>query len=70
MNTPDAKTAANTLAPAPEAMPVQQLMDTMKPEPTMVIESSVGGFGTGSGASPSSNTSTSPAPVTTTAAPH
>ena len=69
MNTPDAKTAANTLAPAPESMPVQQLIDTMKPEPTMIIESSTGGFGTGSAAAPSSNSSGAPAPVTT-AAPH
>jgi pilus assembly protein CpaC len=32
MNTPDAKTAENTLAPAQESIPVEKLIDSMKPE--------------------------------------
>jgi pilus assembly protein CpaC len=68
MNTPDAKTEANTMAPAPASMPVQQLIDSMKPETPLVIDSATGNFGAGStsGAGAASNT---PAPVTT-AAPH
>ncbi len=49
MNTPDAKTAANTPAPASPTMPVEKLVDSMKPEKPLVIEDeSSGGFGTGS----------------------
>jgi pilus assembly protein CpaC len=65
MNTPDAKSAANTLAPAPKTMSVQQLMDTMKPETPLVIDSAGVGFGTSGGAAGSSTGSTAPAPVTT-----
>jgi pilus assembly protein CpaC len=68
MNTPDAKSTANTLAPAPPTMPVQQLIDSMKPETPLTIESSSGTFGAGSAAPPPSGANT-PAPVTTTA-PH
>jgi len=32
MNTPDAKTAENTLAPAPETISIEKLLDSMKPE--------------------------------------
>jgi pilus assembly protein CpaC len=32
MNTPDAKTAANTLTPAPTVIPVEKLIESMKPE--------------------------------------
>ena len=49
MNTPDAKTAANTQEPAPSTIPVEKLLDSMKPEAPLVIEGS-GGFGSGSGA--------------------
>jgi len=63
MNTPDAKTAASTLAPAPATMSVQQLMDAMKPETPLVIESGSIGFGTGGGGS-AATTNSSPAPVT------
>jgi pilus assembly protein CpaC len=68
MNTPDAKTSANTMAPAPPSMPVQQLIDSMRQETPLVIESSTGTFGASSVAAPTSGTNT-PAPVTTTA-PH
>jgi len=65
MNTPDAKTAANTLAPAPATMSVQQLMDTMKPETPLVIESGTVTFGTGGSSGAASQQSNTPAPVTT-----
>ena len=48
MNNPDAKTAANTPAPAPSTMPVEKLIDSMKPETPLEIEGSTGGFGTAS----------------------
>jgi pilus assembly protein CpaC len=66
MNTPDAKTATNTMAPAPASMPVQQLIDSMKPETPLVIESSSGTFGGGSSAG-AGTAPTTPAPVTTAA---
>ena len=65
MNTPDAKTAANTLAPAPAAVPVQQLIDSMKPETPLVIDSTTGTFGGGS--TGGTSTPNTPAPVTTAA---
>lgn len=46
MHTPDAKTAANTLAPAPPVIPVEKLIDSMKPEQPLVIPGATGGFGT------------------------
>jgi pilus assembly protein CpaC len=55
MNTPDAKTAANTPAPAPSTIPVEKLIDSMKPE-TPLVES--GGY---SAASSGSSTSAAPA---------
>jgi pilus assembly protein CpaC len=48
MNTPDAKTAANTQAPAPATIPVEKLIESMRPEAPLVIEDS-GGFGSQSG---------------------
>jgi pilus assembly protein CpaC len=59
MNTPDAKTAANTPAPAPAVIPVEKLVDSMKPESPLVVQGEGGSFG---GAS-SSATSTSAAPT-------
>jgi len=59
MNTPDAKTAENTPPPTPSTIPIERLIDSMKPEPPLVIEGSEGGFGKGS--SGSSNTSAAPA---------
>jgi hypothetical protein len=48
MNTPDAKTADNTLPASPAAIPIEKLLDSMKPEQPLVIEGSGGGFGSGS----------------------
>jgi pilus assembly protein CpaC len=64
MNTPDAKSAANTLAPAPNAMPVQQLIDSMKPETPMVIDAGTVTFG-GAGGGAGAGTTNTPAPITT-----
>jgi pilus assembly protein CpaC len=60
MNNPDAKTAANTLPPAPPTLPVEKLMDSMKPEKPLVIDTA-GGFG-GSSAT-AVDTSSVPTPV-------
>ena len=66
MHTPDAKTAANTLAPAPQVMPVERYLDSLKPETPMVVTSVSGTFGGGAGGGAStSTTTTTPAPVTT-----
>jgi pilus assembly protein CpaC len=66
MNNPDAKTAANTRPPAPASIPIETLLDSMKPETPMVIEGTGGGFGTASGStqqpSTSSGVSSSPSP--------
>ena len=48
MNQPDAKTAANTLAPAPATIPVETLIQSMKPEKPLVIEGATGDFGAAS----------------------
>jgi pilus assembly protein CpaC len=48
MNNPDAKTAANTPAPAPPVIPVEKLIDSMKPEKPLVVDSG-GTFGGGGG---------------------
>ena len=47
MHQPDAKTAENTPAPAPTSVPVETLIQSMKPEKPLVIESGTGGFGQG-----------------------
>lgn len=49
MHNPDAKTPENTLAATPTVIPVETLIDSMKPEKAMVIEGTGGGFGGGSG---------------------
>ncbi len=49
MHQSDEKTAANTLPPAPATIPVEKLIDSMKPERQLVIESGTGGFGTPGG---------------------
>lgn len=46
MHTPDAKTPENTPAPAPAAIPVESLIESMKPEKPMV---ETGGYGSSSG---------------------
>jgi pilus assembly protein CpaC len=47
MNNPDAKTAENTPAPATPTIPIEKLIESMKPEPPLVIEST-GSFGAAS----------------------
>jgi pilus assembly protein CpaC len=47
MNNPDAKTAENTPAPASAVLPVEKLIDSMKPERPLVIDSGSGSFGAG-----------------------
>ncbi len=61
MNNPDAKTAANTPAPAPAVIPVEKLVQSMKPEKPLVIEGATGGFGAGS----TSGGGAAPAPAVT-----
>jgi pilus assembly protein CpaC len=60
MNTPDAKTSANTPAPAPPTMPVEKLVDSMKPETPLMIEGTGSTFGA---ASSGASTSAAPAPA-------
>ena len=60
MNTPDAKTSANTPPPASPTMPVERLVDSMKPETPLVIEGSTGTFGASSSGT---STSSTPAPA-------
>ena len=54
MNQPDAKTAANTPAPPPDAIPVESLIQSMKPEKPLMIEGDTGGFGSASSSGASS----------------
>lgn len=61
MNTPDAKTAANTPAPAPPTIPVETLIDSMKPEKPLVIEGSSGTFGAASTGASTGGASATPA---------
>ena len=49
MHQPDAKTPENTLPPTPASIPVETLVDSMKPETPLVIESGTGGFGSSGG---------------------
>ncbi|MGB8028898.1 MAG: pilus assembly protein N-terminal domain-containing protein [Terracidiphilus sp.] len=49
MHQPDEKTAENTLPPAPESIPVETLIESMKPEQPLVIESGKGGLGAAGG---------------------
>jgi pilus assembly protein CpaC len=62
MNTPDAKTAENTPAPEPATIPIEKLLDSMKPEPPLVIEGATQGFGAASTATNSSSPTTTSAP--------
>jgi pilus assembly protein CpaC len=48
MHTPDAKTPESMPPAAKSTMPVEKLIESMKPETPLVIESSSGQFGTGS----------------------
>ena len=55
MHTPDAKTAANTQAPPPAAIPVETLIQSMRPEKPLVVEGATGGFGAASTTSQSTS---------------
>jgi pilus assembly protein CpaC len=59
MHTPDAKSAENTLAPAPTVISVEKLIDSMKPETPLQIGSSAGA--SSSGTSNAVSTSATPA---------
>jgi len=61
MNNPDAKTATNTGAPAPPVLPVEKLIDSMRPEKPLIIESATGNFGSGGGGTGATGT-TAPMP--------
>ena len=56
MNTPDTKTAANTPAAAQATIPVEKLVDSMKPETPLSVE---GGFGATGGTNISTPTASS-----------
>jgi pilus assembly protein CpaC len=49
LNNPDVKTPENTPPPPPTSVPVETLINSMKPEKTLIIESTGGGFGSGGG---------------------
>ncbi len=52
MTTPDAKTAANTPGAAPASIPVEKMIESMKPERPLVVEGATGTFGGGSTTNP------------------
>ncbi len=58
MHNPDAKTAANTPPPPPPTIPVEKLIESMKTEKPLVINTG-GGMGTGTGGSGSVGMSSS-----------
>jgi pilus assembly protein CpaC len=60
MNTPDAKTAANTPAPAPPTIPVEKLIDSMKAETPLVVQGEGGSFGGGSASATSASSAPTP----------
>jgi pilus assembly protein CpaC len=64
MHTPDDKTPANTLPTPPTTIPVEKLVDSMKPEAPLIIEGSTGTFGAGGG-----GISSAPATAPSTGAP-
>jgi pilus assembly protein CpaC len=66
MNTPDAKTAANTPAPVPVTIPVEKLVDSLKPETPLAVEGGGVAFG---GASTGGSTTATPAPAPAPATP-
>ena len=49
MHQPDEKTAENTLPPSPPTLPIEKLLDSMKPEKPLIIESGASKFGAGGG---------------------
>jgi len=64
MNNPDAKTADNTLAPKPASIPVETLVNSMKPETPLIVQGASGTFGAASAAAPAApaNSTTSNEP--------
>ncbi len=62
MNTPDAKTAANTLPPVPPTMPVEKLIDSMKPEQPLMVEGGSATFGGGGSTSGTAAPASTPVP--------
>jgi pilus assembly protein CpaC len=60
MHHPDAKTSENTFAPPPPSVPMEKLIDSMKPEKPLVIE---GGYGTGAASTTGTSSSAAPAPA-------
>jgi pilus assembly protein CpaC len=63
---PDEKTAENTLPPSPPSLPIEKLLESMKPEKPLIIESGSSTFGQGGGMI---NSSASGASSTSTGAP-
>jgi len=61
MNTPDAKNAENTLPPTPASIPVEKLIESMKPETQMIVTGGSSNFGGGGGATAAAATSSTPA---------
>ena len=61
-NNPDAKNAANTPPPAPATLPIEKLIDSMRPERPLIIESGSGTFGQSSTMSQGSTTGSSSSP--------
>ena len=59
MHNPDAKTPETTLPPPPAAIPVERLMDSMKPETPLVVDQPTGGM-TSTGGAGGASTSTGP----------
>jgi pilus assembly protein CpaC len=57
MHTPDAKTAANTPAPAPPSIPVEKLIESMKPETPLAGDTLSGGSGAASSSTSASSSS-------------
>jgi pilus assembly protein CpaC len=55
MHNPDAKTAANTPAPVPKTLPVEKLIESMRPETPLLIEDETSGFGAASSSGPQSS---------------
>jgi pilus assembly protein CpaC len=49
MHNPDGKTPENTMAASPTVIPVETLIDSLKPEKPLIIEGVGGGFGSGGG---------------------
>jgi len=59
MHHPDAKTAENTPAPAPASIPVETMIESLKPEKPLVIESTTSTFGSGTSTSSGGSSSSS-----------